>query len=147
MSMRWCSLLVAVCISLGLNCPPARAQQTSTYRFSVSFPKEQSAQPIDGRILLLLSTDGSAEPRTQITGLPRTQMIFGLDVDAMNPGQSITVDDAAFGYPIRNLHDVPPGEYFVQAVLHRYETFHRADGHTVKLPMGNVGHSEAKQTG
>jgi hypothetical protein len=29
---------------------------------------------------------------------------------------------------------LPPGEYWVQAVLHRYETFHRADGHTVKLP-------------
>src|SRR5438876_9392502 len=28
-----------------------------------------------------------------------------------------------------------PGKYFVQALLHRYETFHRADGHTVKLPM------------
>ncbi|MGC1090721.1 MAG: hypothetical protein WA894_19965, partial [Candidatus Acidiferrum sp.] len=33
------------------------------------------------------------------------------------------------------LRDVPPGEYYVQAVLHRYETFHRADGYTVKLPM------------
>ena len=30
---------------------------------------------------------------------------------------------------------MPPGEYYVQALLHRYETFHRADGKTVKLPM------------
>ena len=30
---------------------------------------------------------------------------------------------------------MPPGTYSVQALLHRYETFHRADGHTVKLPM------------
>ena len=28
-----------------------------------------------------------------------------------------------------------PGTYRVQALLHRYETFHRADGHVVKLPM------------
>ena len=28
-----------------------------------------------------------------------------------------------------------PGRYRVQALLHRYETFHRADGHVVKLPM------------
>ena len=27
------------------------------------------------------------------------------------------------------------GEYTVQALLHRYETFKRSDGHTVKLPM------------
>jgi hypothetical protein len=111
MSMRWCGLLLAICSGPALICVPAQSQQTSTYRFSVSFPKEQSAQPIDGRILLLLSTDGSAEPRMQITGLPRTQMIFGLDVDAMKPGDSITVDDTSFGYPIRHLHDVPPGEY------------------------------------
>ena len=36
---------------------------------------------------------------------------------------------------MRYLHEVPAGDYFVQVVLHRYETFHRADGHTVKLPM------------
>lgn len=113
----------------------ASGQQNPSYRFSVSFAKEQSAEPLDGRLLLLLSTDGSEEPRMQIAGLPRTQMVFGADVDAMKPGQSVTVDDAAFGYPIRYLHDVPPGEYFVQVVLHKYETFHRADGHTVKLPM------------
>jgi hypothetical protein len=111
------------------------AQAGEMYRFSVSFAKEQSAEPLDGRILLLLSTDGSAEPRTQISDSPRTQMIFGLDVDGLKPGQSVIVDDAAYGYPVRYLHDVPPGEYFVQVVLHRYETFHRADGYTVKLPM------------
>ena len=61
--------------------------------------------------------------------------MFGMDVDGMKPGQTVVVDDSANGYPIRNLRDVPPGEYYVQAVLHRYETFHRSDGHTVKLPM------------
>ena len=103
--------------------------------FSVSFPKERSAQPLDGRLLLMLSTDASAEPRMQISLSPHTQIVFGLDVDQLTPGQSVTVDDSAFGYPVRYLHDVPPGEYYVQVVLHRYETFHRADGHTVKLPM------------
>ena len=39
------------------------------------------------------------------------------------------------GYPRDSIGDVPPGTYTVQALLHRYETFHRADGHTVKLPM------------
>ena len=62
-------------------------------------------------------------------------MIFGLDVDALQPSQSVTLDEAAFGYPVRYLHDVPAGDYFVQVVLHKYETFHRADGTTVKLPM------------
>jgi hypothetical protein len=109
--------------------------QASFYRFAVSFPSAQSAAPLDGRLLLILSTDLSEEPRLQISNSVRTQMIFGLDVDALKPGQSAVLDDAAFGYPVRYLHDVPPGDYFVQVVLHKYETFHRADGHTVKLPM------------
>ncbi len=103
--------------------------------FSVSFPKSRSEKPLDGRIFLLLSTDPSAEPRMQIDDSVRTQMMFGMDVDGMQPGQAVIVDDSANGYPIRSLRDVPPGEYYVQAVLHRYETFHRSDGHTVKLPM------------
>ena len=113
----------------------ADAQQAASYRFSVSFPRAQSAEPLDGRLLLILSTDPSAEPRLQISNSVRTQILFGLDVDSLRPDQPATLDDAAFGYPIRYLHDVPPGDYFAQVVLHRYETFHRADGTTVKLPM------------
>src|SRR5258705_13517827 len=94
--------------------------------FSVSFPKNRSEKPLDGRILLLLSNDFSAEPRMQIDDSVRTQMIFGMDVEGLQPGQSVTVDESAAGFPIRSLRDVPPGEYYVQAVLHRYETFHRA---------------------
>ncbi len=71
----------------------------------------------------------------QIDDSVRTQMIFGMDVDGMQPGQSVVVNDSAAGYPIRRLRDVAAGDYYVQAVLHRYETFHRSDGHTVKLPM------------
>ena len=103
--------------------------------FNVSFPKERSAAPLDGRLLLVLSTDPSAEPRLQIDDTPKTQMLFGMDVEALAPGQAARVDDAAWGYPVRSLSQIKPGEYYVQAVLHRYETFHRADGHIVKLPM------------
>jgi hypothetical protein len=103
--------------------------------FKISFPKERSASAIDGRLLLVLSTDPSAEPRMQINDTPGTQMIFGIDVSGLAPGQPATVDASAFGYPVSSLARVKPGAYYVQAVLHRYETFHRADGHTVKLPM------------
>jgi hypothetical protein len=114
---------------------PAPPPDTTAQKFSVSFPKERSDKPLDGRLLLILSNDPSEEPRMQISLAPRTQMIFGVDVDGLAPGQSITIDDTAFGYPVRYLHDVKPGEYYMQVVLNRYETFHRADGHTVKLHM------------
>ena len=113
----------------------AQAPPPDTQKFSVSFPKERSAQPLDGRLLLILSNDPSEEPRMQISLAPRTQMIFGIDIDGMQPGQPATIDDSSFGYPVRYLHDVKPGEYYMQVVLNRYETFHRADGRTVKLHM------------
>ncbi len=94
-----------------------------------------SQKPLDGRVLLLLSTDDSAEPRMQIDDTPRSQMIFGVAVDGLAPGIPATVDAAASGYPVHSLKDVPPGEYTVQAVFNLYETFHRADGSVVKLHM------------
>jgi enterochelin esterase-like enzyme len=103
--------------------------------FSVTFSTERSAQPLDGRLLLLLSTAPDEEPRMQIDDTPRSQIVFGLTVDGWQPGQPAVLDAGAWGYPIRSLKDVPAGEYIVQAVLNKYETFHRADGKTVKLHM------------
>ncbi len=103
--------------------------------FNVSFPAQRSATPLDGRLLLILSSDPSAEPRLQVDNTPKSQMLFGMDVDTLAPGHSVLMDDSAWGYPVRSLSQIRPGEYYVQVVLHRYETFHRADGHTVKLPM------------
>jgi hypothetical protein len=104
-------------------------------RFDISFPRERSTAALDGRLLLMLSTNPAAEPRFQITDSPATQLVFGVDVDGMKPGMPVGVDASAFGYPLRSLNAVKPGEYTVQALLHRYETFRRSDGHTVKLPM------------
>jgi hypothetical protein len=44
------------------------------------------------------------------------------------------LDDRAFGWPVRKLSQLPPGEYFVQAVLNRYEAFQLADGRKLLLP-------------
>src|ERR1017187_5070435 len=135
-SSRSWLLVLGVVILVVVCCPVSSlAQKSKSLQFSITFPATRSAQPLDGRLLLLLSNDPSAEPRMQINDTPRSQMVFGIDVDGLKPDQAVTVDDSAFGYPVRSLRDVPPGEYFVQALLHRYETFHRADGKTVKLPM------------
>jgi hypothetical protein len=122
-------LAASSCVAAAAPAPPA------PLRFAISFPRERSAAPLDGRLLLILSTDGSKEPRRQVDISLKTQQIFGVDVDALAPGQSALVDATAVGYPLESLALVPKGTYFVQAVLHRYETFHRADGHVVKLPM------------
>ena len=102
-------------------------------QITISFPASASAKPLDGRVLLLLSTDPSDEPRMQINDSPRSQLVFGTTVDGLAPGQPVVITGTAHGYPIRSLNDVPPGDYYVQAVLNIYQTFHRANGTTVKL--------------
>ena len=116
-------------LAAGLLWIAAASAQTIT----VSFPASRSDRPLDGRLLLLLSNDPSAEPRMQIDDTAKSQMIFGVTVDGWKPGEPLAIDDNAQGYPRAKLKDVPPGEYTVQAVLNIYETFHRSDGTTVKL--------------
>lgn len=112
-----------------------KTKPASGLRFTISFPEASSRAPLDGRMLLLVSKDDTKEPRFQINEDLGTQQVFGVNVDALKPGQEAIVDANAFGYPLTSLSDLQPGEYWMQALLHRYETFKRADGHTVKLPM------------
>ena len=112
-----------------------KAQVKSNLRFEVSLPESAVKEPLDGRLLLLISTNDKQEPRFQISEDLTTQQVFGVDVDGWKSGQTKVVDQGAFGYPVRSLTQLPAGEYWVQALLHKYETFRRSDGHTVKLPM------------
>ena len=113
----------------------ANSHQAQALEFGVGFAKLVSTGPIDGRIILLLSTSDETEPRLQVRAGVNAVQLFGVDVEGMAPGEQAVVDAAVFGYPVRSLEKLPPGDYQVQAVLHRYETFERADGHVVKLPM------------
>jgi hypothetical protein len=119
-------------ILLLFNCQNSR--ESSNLKFSISFTKELSDQAQDGRLLLLLSKDDKEEPRFQMGDGLNTQLIFGVDVEGMKPGDKIVIDDGAFGFPIRNVDNIPAGDYFVQGLINRYETFKLKTGHTVKLP-------------
>ena len=127
-------LALAVIVSI-FAATQSSAQNATQPKFEISFPASLDKGPIDGRLLLLISTSTEGEPRLQINEDLNTQQVLGVDVDGWKAGETKTVDQSAFGYPRRSLNDVPAGEYTVQALLHRYETFKRADGHTVKLPM------------
>jgi len=124
------------CATVEISVPGRSREATAAnLRFDVSFPLSVSNEPLDGRLLLLISNNNSEEPRFQISEDLNTQQVFGVDVDGWRAGQTRTLDQSAFGYPLRSLSQLPAGEYWIQAVLHRYETFKRSDGHTVKLPM------------
>ncbi|MGH7596635.1 MAG: alpha/beta hydrolase-fold protein, partial [bacterium] len=133
---RLCALIFCVlCLALSITLQAQPAPTKTLLRFGVSFPKERSQAPLDGRVLLMISADSTQEPRFQINDDADTQQIFGINVDGLKPSQDAVIDAAVLGYPLKSIADVSPGWYWVQALLHRYETFHLESGHTVKLPM------------
>jgi hypothetical protein len=102
-------------------------QAQSPLKFEISWDK-----PMDGHVVLVIADNNRQEPRLQISEGLATQQIFGADVDSAG---RVTIDGAALGYPRASFDQIPAGEYYVQAILNIYETFHRSDGHVVKLPM------------
>jgi hypothetical protein len=121
---------VTVLVSAGANAAPKGTE------FSISYPAAQTTGPLAGRVILLLSRDMTREPRTHVEANEplASPYLFGLNVDGLAAGVDAIVDDKAFGWPAAHLSAIPTGDYFVQAVLNRYETFHLADGRTLQLP-------------
>jgi hypothetical protein len=113
---------------------PAGEAAPGPLRFEISFPASVNEAPLDGRLLLMLSTESEGEPRFQISDGPDTQLIFGDDVEGMIPDRGEVIDASHYGFPFESLAAVPAGTYRVQALLNRYETFNLSTGHTVKLP-------------
>jgi hypothetical protein len=110
--------------------------QGGSLRFNVTLPVSAGTQPVDGRLLVMLAKDPRAgEPRFQINDSVSGQLIFGVDVDGLKAGSAATLDGSAIGFPLESINDIPAGTYSVQALIHKYQTFKRGDGHTVKMPM------------
>lgn len=110
--------------TLCLVCATSSAQE-----FEIELGAEVSAAPVTGRVLLLLSRTERFSPGEN--GTP----VFGLNVEQLAPGESVTLDAGALGHPVRSLREIPAGEYYAQAYLHVYTRFERADGHVLHLPM------------
>ncbi|HEY7639527.1 MAG TPA: alpha/beta hydrolase-fold protein [Steroidobacteraceae bacterium] len=123
-----CACVVGCVVYLGLATAHAAT-------FSVTLAPNHAREARDGRLLLLLSVDPSKEPRFQIEVGTKSQQVFGVDVSGWNGNAPQVFDAKVLGYPRRSLAEVPAGTYRVQVLLHRYETFHRKDGHVVQLPM------------
>jgi hypothetical protein len=112
-------------------------KDTAEIAIQISFSETVSSKNLDGRMLLMLSTNNEKEPRFQIGEGLNNQIVFGQNVDGLKAGENVTFDETIFGFPISSLKDLKPGEYYIQALLHVYETFNLETGHTVKLPMDN----------
>jgi len=111
--------------------PLSSIAQTNNHTFSISFVESASHTPITGRVFLAFSRNAQPEPRYEAGSYFTSVPFWATDVDQMEPGKDVVIDTNVLGYPIANLHDLPAGDYYVQAVLNVYIQYHRADGHTI----------------
>ena len=125
------TLFSVVILMLFQACSPP----DSSVKYAITIADGLIEAPMDGRLMLLISSNDAAEPRFQVSDNPGTQLVYGMDVDGMTAGKALVFDNESFGYPLEHLSDLPAGDYYVQALLHKYETFNLSTGHTVKLPM------------
>jgi len=136
MSRHWFSSVALACSGFLLSgCAPEHAELTDTGpRFTVQFDEQLTSDSQDGRLLLMLAKGDSAEPRFRIGNSADTQLIFGVNVSDWRAGTQVLVDSNAIGFPLADLSEVPPGKYYVQTLLNRYEDFNLSNGKTVSLP-------------
>lgn len=106
-----------------------------TQTIKIDYPADHYSDVLDGRLILLISDNEKTELRFQLSDRPQTCQGFGMDIVDWKKGSEITFDQSSFGYPVESFEDLPEGEYYIQVLYHKYETFNRADGHVVKLPM------------
>ena len=125
--------VVAIAVSSTAMSQPRASHGASV---TITVPVSKATRPLDGRLILLLSHDLKREPRSHVAPNEAldSPFLFGLNVDGLASGKAAIIDDKAFGWPARHLSALPAGDYLVQAVLNRYETFHLADGRVLKLP-------------
>lgn len=134
MKRKSACFLPAVLILSSISILPA-ADQASTTRFEVSYPATLDAGPITGRVFVIVSRTSQREPRFQAGSYNGSVPFFGVDVSALKPGESAVIGASTLGYPLKNVSDIPAGDYFVQALLNVYTQVRRKDGHTIWVHM------------
>ena len=82
------ALVLAAAATLAAQQPPRQ-----TFRFEIDvapelFPPDIVPRSLDGRVLLIVSSDRSQEPRFQVGRGLNSQLLFGIDVEGLKPEPS-----------------------------------------------------------
>jgi Putative esterase len=119
------STMAAAQTSVLFPWPSGRARA----RFEIRVPPAARAGTLTGRVYVILTHDGTREPRLQVSrvGAP----LFGRDVEQLPPGAPAVIDGTDLGTPVADLADLPAGDYWVQPFVNVYSEFRRADGHVL----------------
>ena len=95
------------------SCTP----QESSTNYTISIAEGLIEAPMDGRLMLLISSNNDAEPRFQISDDPGAQLVYGMDVEGMKAGSALVFDNESFGYPLEHLSDLPEGGLLCAGII------------------------------
>ena len=119
--------------------PAAQDVAAARLRVEVSFGADVHEGPLTGRLFLALSPSADPEPRIAAYNSARQRdgrvPFFAADMASVGPGEPMVIDAAADGYPYAHLGQLPPGDYWVQVLVHVYTEYHRQDGHVIWAPQ------------
>jgi S-formylglutathione hydrolase FrmB len=105
------SLLSSALFSLLLFFAP----QAAPLRFEVT----SQFAPASGRLFVVMGKKESPEPRSMIDEAGTEAVpVMARDVRDLGTGAVASIDRSAEIFPIRNLDELPPGDYYVQALFH-----------------------------
>ena len=117
----------------------ARDTAPARLRIEVGYAAGVHDGPLTGRLFLAVSPTADPEPRIAAYNSARQRdgrvPFFAADVAGVDPGETMVIDAAADGYPYARLGELPPGDYWVQALVHVYTEYHRQDGHVIRAPQ------------
>ena len=89
-----------------------RPQPSLRFEVTNQFPS------VSGRLFVVIAKSDRPEPRNTIGDAgPEASTIVARDVKNFGPGVVTTLDKAAATFPVQSLDDLPPGDYYVQALL------------------------------
>ncbi len=83
-------VLAALLFFTGAELYSSSAANVAGVRFNITYPASVGNEGLDGRLLLLISTNNESEPRLQISEDLTTQQVFGIDVDGWKTGETKT---------------------------------------------------------
>ena len=131
MKLSYATGVLALYFSLLFNaCQPAPKPM-----FEVSFSADLEKAAFDGRLLVMITKDTVTEPRFQINDSKDTGILVGKNVAQWTADKKEYIYASDLAYPLNTIGELASGTYYVQALLHKYDTFQLANGHTVQLPM------------
>ena len=122
--------LVGFILSLTFSATAA----ASSITFKITLPANQP-QPIMGRLFVIIARANDPEPRLQVGGWRSKTELLAVDIPGLQPGGTATVEALALGFPLKSVRELPPGDYYVQALFNVYTRFQRSDGNTIFAHM------------